>query len=139
MIKAFSRTENGVLRLAVTKDRRGWLHRWWDVQVRTSGELSLIVLPGTEDGGSEDTGLSPAETKVESVLDDTPSSVVQITERIVAKYGHGLRRETVSAALNKALKAGRADVLDQGTGRAKLWTVCTDMTCELTGPLEEGG
>ena len=133
LIKAFSRTENGVLRLTVTKDRRGWLHRWWDVQVRTARGLSLVLAKGEEEPGEPGESavrLSPADRKVESVLSDQPATQRQLTDRIVARYSHGLKRETVSRALNKLLRAGLADHLDQGNGRAGLWMVCQGLTCD---------
>jgi hypothetical protein len=130
LVKPFSRTENGVLRLVVTKDRRGWLHRWWDVQVRTGGGLSLVLTESDEQGSEDAQEMPPAERKVESVLDDTPASIPELTQRIVARHGHGLKRETVSRALNKLLRLGRADRIDQGPGRVVLWTTCQGLTCD---------
>jgi AAA domain len=137
LVKPFSRAENGVLRLAVTKDRRGWLHRWWDVQVRTGGGLSLVLAKGDEQGSAEARELTPAERKVESVLDGTPATIPELTERIAARHGHGLKRETVSRALNKLLRHGRADHIDQGAGRAGLWLNYQGLTCDQAKIMDE--
>jgi hypothetical protein len=122
--QAFDRTTNGVLRLTVAKDRRGWLHRFWEIGVHTESGLTLKFTETTEDGDlSPGHELSPAEKKVAGALTDTPSTAREITDRIAAIHGHGLTRQTMSSALNKLLRLGAADKLDQGTGKPALWTV----------------
>lgn len=148
MIQPFSRTQNGVLRMAVTKDRRGWLHRWHEIGVETGGGgLKVVFTETAEDGtlaGAAALKLAPAEQKVLDALTDAPSTVGHITGRIVAAHGHGLTRQTVSAALNKLLRLGVADKLDPGTGKPALWCVTqclpaaitAGQTCQATGPPE---
>ena len=127
MIQPFSRTQNGVLRMTVTKDRRGWLHRWHEIGIETGGGgLKVCFTETAEDGaltgGIARLNLAPAEQKVLEALDALPSTLGQITDRIAARHGHGLTRQTVSAAVNKLLRLGAADRLDQGTGKPALWT-----------------
>jgi hypothetical protein len=121
LVKPFSRTENGVLRLTVTKDRRGWLHRWHDVQVRTQDGLSLFITEGTEDGAEGEDALTPAEEKLLAVLTAEPTAQADLVTRVAEKFGHGLRRQTATNALNRLSTLGVADRLDQGPGRAALW------------------
>lgn len=143
IIQPFDRTANGVLRLTVTKDRRGWLHRWHEIGVHTGSGMRLAFTETTQDGAlTAGLDLSPAEQKVLDALTDTPSARQEITDRIAARHGHGLTRPTVSAALNKLLRAGVADKLEQGTGKTTLWsatkgTPCVinaGQTCQATGP-----
>jgi predicted nucleic acid-binding Zn-ribbon protein len=145
IMQAFDRTTNGVLRLAVTKDRRGWLHRHWEVGIHVGPVMDIRFTETAEDGGlPAGADLSPAERKVAAALTGTPSTAREITDRIAAAHGHGLTRQTMSAALNKLLRLGTADKLDQGTGKPALWSVTQGMpavigagqTCQATGPPE---
>ena len=124
LVKPFTRTANGVLRLTVTKDRRGWLHRWHDVQVRTGDGMSLLITEtaGEDDGTSGE--LTPAEQKMLAVLTSEPVPQSDLVSRVAGKFGHGLRRQTAANALNRLSTLGLADRLDQGTGRAVLWSDC---------------
>ncbi|MGW6258784.1 AAA family ATPase [Streptomyces sp. NPDC055085] len=81
-----------------------------------------IALDVFGDEGDED-GYSPAESKIlEAMLSDRALTIAEITDRIAAKHGHGLRRTTVSAALNKLAKTGVVDqVGTSGTAMAKTW------------------
>ena len=107
----------------------------------------MVFTETAEDGtlaGAAALKLAPAEQKVLEALTDAPSTVGQITDRIVAAHGHGLTRQTVSAALNKLLRLGVADKLDPGTGKPALWCVTqclpaaitAGQTCQATGPPE---
>ncbi|MGH3254842.1 MAG: AAA family ATPase [Streptosporangiaceae bacterium] len=142
-VQAFDRATNGVLRLTVTKDRRGWLHRWWEVGVHTGSGMRLAFTQATEDGDtSADTKLTPAEHKVQSALTTTPSTAREITDRIAGQHGHGLTRQTMSSALNKLLRLGTADKLDPGAGKPALWyahdgspaVITADQTCRDDTP-----
>lgn len=138
ILQPFTRTQNGVMRMKVSKDRRGWLHRSWSVGIDTSNGMQVKITE-TEDGSdgqAADQPLTPADQKVREVLTLEPSSIAQITDRIAAKYGHGLTRPTVSASLNKLLRRGVADRLDQGTGKSVLWSVYAGQTCQRTGTPE---
>ena len=110
----------------VTKDRRGWLHRWQRSASRPAAGISRSYSPRPPRTAPSPAGaalnLAPAEQKVLGALTAEPSAVAGITDRIAAAYGHGLTRQTVSGALNKLLRLGAADRLDQGTGKPALWT-----------------
>lgn len=131
----FSRTANGALRLEVTKDRRGWLHRHWEIGVNTGFGMRLVFTETEEDqeGVPAEQKLTPADKKVQEALTGTPSTTREITDRIVATHGHGLKRQTVSESLNKLLRRGAADRLDQGTGKSALWSIPAGQTCQVTG------
>ena len=123
LIRPFSRTQDGLLGLDVTKDRRGWLHRAHLIRVGHA-PLALAIAEDSGDQPADRRDLSPAEAKLLDVMDEVPRTVRELTERFAAKYSHGLRRETVSKALHVLLDYGLADRLDTGNGRGKaaLWT-----------------
>jgi AAA domain-containing protein len=119
----FSRTQNGVLKMAVSKDRRGWLHRSWEIVVETGSGMTLrfTELDEDEDGCETAQKLTPADKKTQAALTETPSTTAEITDQIAAQHGHGLKRQTLSESLNKLLRRGVADKLDRGAGRPALW------------------
>jgi hypothetical protein len=116
-LRPFSRAQDGILRLTVTKDRRGWLHRWHRIHV---GHRPLAL--AITEAGETQPAMPPAEAKVLDAMDGTPRTARELVDRIAAKHGHGLRRETVSRALNTLLEAGMADCLVTGPGRPRLWS-----------------
>ncbi|MGO8957300.1 MAG: AAA family ATPase [Streptosporangiaceae bacterium] len=122
-LKPFTRTQDGILKLTVTKDRRGWLHRYHRIRVEHGDVLNFHISEAAEDEGDEkETDLPPAQAKLLDAMDDAPATVVELVDRIVNRHGHGLKRETVSRSLNELLKAGLTDRIDQGPGKAALWT-----------------
>ena len=56
------------------------------------------------------------------MIDDTPRTVGELTDRFAAKHGHGLRRETVSKALNGLLDDGLVNCQPTGKGKPNLWS-----------------
>lgn len=124
-IRPFSKTESGSSKLTVVKDRRGWLEREHEVAFLAGSTLTVTIAPrGSADEDEHRDEMAPADRKVLEALTDQPSTVKEITDRIVAKHGHGLKRETVSRSLTKLLDEGLADRLDQGNGKAALWNQC---------------
>ncbi len=81
--------------------------------------------PGTPD-------MPPAQAKLLAVTDGTPRATRELVDRVVAQFGHGLTRETVSRALNALVRAGHIDRLDQGGGRQALWTKTAGQTRDVT-------
>ena len=51
-----------------------------------------------------------------------PRTVGELTDRFAAKHGHGLRRETVSKALNGLLDDGLVNCQPTGKGKPNLWS-----------------
>jgi AAA domain len=137
--QAFDRTTNGVLHMQVTKDRRGWLHRYWEIGVNTESGMRLVFTETTEDGDTAPVKLSPAAVKIQAVLTETPASIAEITDRLAAKFGHGLKRETASRSLNELARNGLACKYDRGTGKAAFWSVSAGQTCDDHTPPEKGG
>lgn len=124
MLRPFSREQDGMLKYTVSKDRRGWLHRYWKVRIHT--DHGSIVPQFAEDDLSEPGEGSipgpPARRKIYEVLNDTPAGYRQIVDAVNARYGHFLSRQTVSTELNELGRAGYAESIDQG--RETLWTKC---------------
>jgi hypothetical protein len=135
--QAFDRTTNGVLRMQVTKDRRGWLHRFWEIGVNTGNGMRIVFTETAEDGAAEPVKLSPAAQKVQAVLTGEPSTIAAITDRLAARFGHGLKRETVSRCLGELAQSGLAQKFDPGSGRAAFWSVFAGQTCDITGARNE--
>jgi hypothetical protein len=121
-IRPFSKLQNGASKLAVTKDRRGWLHRCHEIAfiADTSG-LALTIRESDAGDISDGAGaLPPAAQKILSVLNASPASNSDIRDRVSAKYGHGLQRETVSRHCNELLRSGL--VARSGAEPYHLWT-----------------
>lgn len=122
MVRPFSRAMNGKLKLAVTKDRRGHLHRFWDVVVKTSGGIQMS-LAETDMTPRKQDGLTPADEKLLAALTTEPMTQRALVDRVAAEHGFGLRRPTASESLNRLLALGLADRIDQGNGRQALWSL----------------
>jgi AAA domain/Penicillinase repressor len=122
-IRPFSRHQDGLLRLTITKDRRGHLHRHHEIKVITeAGSMALEISEVAAPADPALAGLPPADLKVLDALRETstPATIRQIVDRIAAKHGHGLKRPTVSTALNRL--ADRSLVDSEGdTGKDKHW------------------
>lgn len=104
VIKPFSRAQDGLLKLTVSKDRRGYLHREHELRVRVADggmRLELTRVEGTTDDPAI-AGLPPAAVKLLTVLREVaqPVTVGALTDGVAARYGHGLKRPTVSTNLN---------------------------------------
>lgn len=138
IVQPFTRTQNGVMRMKVTKDRRGWLHRSWAVGIDIGDGMRVRIAETEEnsDGQGTEQPLTKADQKVQEALTADPSTIPQITDRIAAQHGHGLTRQTVSESLNKLLRRGVADRLDQGSGKTVLWSVYAGQTCRPTDTAE---
>lgn len=125
----FSRSQDGILTLTVTKDRRGWLHRSHRIEV-TRSPLHLNV---TEQHAPTSKTRPPAQAKLLEALGADPVTVHVLVDRVEANHGHGLTRETVSKALKALLLDGLADKIDQGNGRPALWFKAAGQTRDVTG------
>lgn len=118
-LHAFSRSQDGALGLMVSKDRLGGLHRYYSIRVTASPlALHFTKTSATEVEGQS---MSPAAEKLLDVLTNTPMTNEQLVDRVHAKYGHGLRRETVSRVLNALADQGLVQRDDMGKGRPALW------------------
>lgn len=116
MLRPFTRECDGLLRLAATKDRRGHLHRDWQVQVRTGdGKLSYVFARGEAEGASKEEW-PPARHKVYEYLASAPRTSSEIA--LATAY----TAETVSRELNALLAEGyvRREGADQD-GRVATW------------------
>lgn len=124
--KPFSRDQDGMLKLTVTKDRRGYLHRDWMIRMETgSGTIRPDFYHATEDSFAD--AWPPARRKIYGVLDTAPCTNEHIREQI-GKYfpdegKPGITRETVSRELNALLRDGYASRIGSD-GEASLWRKC---------------
>lgn len=85
-----------------------------------SVELDADPEPAQDDAGPD---LAPAARKILEALGQgvEPIDRKTIVDRIAAKHGHGLARETVSRELNRLLDLGLVDRIDEGPGKSDLW------------------
>jgi len=126
MLKPFTRTGNGLLKVHVSKDRRGWLHRDWQVHVMTGGGVIAPQFREWEDTGSTLTAAPgadrwpPSRKALFEVLTEEPRSQVSLVNEIVENGGIPLRRETASRELNELARDGLI-VRDDNGGRTALW------------------
>jgi len=101
--KPFTRSDSGLLRLTVSKDRRGYLHRTWLVHMEATGVgLRPDFVHESETAYTD--SWSPAKRKVWGVLSREFQTNEEIRE-LIKKYhpGQEMARETVSRALNELL------------------------------------
>lgn len=121
-IKLFSRTQSGLLELTVTKDRRGYLHRQHEVRVEVEqGVMTLAFNKVEQTAGAS---LPAGAEKILSVLREAtePLSTPTLIDRVKAKFGHGLSKETVSRYGKILVERGLADTTDSGPFSVKYWT-----------------
>lgn len=134
--RPFHRGQSGLLLLTVTKDRRGYLHRHHEILVDVDNGITLTFTEvessnAAAAGGS--TGAAPqiskAGAKLLEVLTASPDPIlaIDIVDGVVKRFGHGLRRETVSRELAKLRDAGLVDEFDVGPRGSKRWVA----TCNL--------
>lgn len=128
----FSRSQSGLLKLLVQKDRRGYLHRAHEIAVNVDageGTLALAFTPVDHTVGRDGAraeafpgdpaaadpavaDLPPATRKLLVVLRDAggqPLTRRELVDRVKARWNHALRRPTASSALNELAKRGLAD------------------------------
>jgi hypothetical protein len=120
-VRPFTREQSGLLRLTVSKDRRGWLARAFEVRVEVdAGRLDVGITPAgsgapgaiVDDPALAGLDLPPAALKLLAVLraaEGTPLTARELVDRVAERFGHGLTRPTVSGALNALAGAALAD------------------------------
>jgi len=129
---SFNRTESGRLVLSVAKDRRGFLHRSWSVEVAVSDGRMRLGFSKTEGGNEEDPlGLRPADRRVLDALRSKPGeflSAIQIGG-LAASDGNrpaSLRGDTIRKSCRRLVDRGLADEAASRSGEAKYWSAKRD-------------
>jgi hypothetical protein len=118
-ITPFRRDQGGLLKLTVSKDRRGYLARAHQVRVEADGGQLAVTISaaGTAEAGLDDPDLAgldlpPAARKLLAVLREQrgePLTASELVDRVKQRFGHGLGRQTVSTALNDLAKRDLVD------------------------------
>jgi hypothetical protein len=106
--RPFSRQQDGLLQFTITKDRRGYLHRDWLVEVSTGMIMDLDFVHESQEAIVS--SWAPAKRKVYGILSNEWQSNEKIRERL-EKYFAGekaMTRETVSTVLNELMREGYA-------------------------------
>jgi hypothetical protein len=122
MTTPFTREQDGNLKINIPKDRRGWLHRNWNVDVHTGNGIIQPEFTRETPDNTPVTQISgaPGKRSIYAVLDDIPKTYHEINELVHEKDGFYLKRTTVSQYLNELLKDGLVEKLD-GRGRENEW------------------
>jgi hypothetical protein len=129
MVTPFTREQEGNLKVVITKDRRGWLHRHWNVDVHTGA--GVIQPEFTRDDPEQpgervaESSWPPARRFLYEALTASPQSSRDLVDTLVQTEvcPKGLKRETCSRELNKLADDGFAQRFDQGPGRDALWSL----------------
>jgi hypothetical protein len=126
MTTPFTREQDGNLKVIITKDRRGWLYRNWNVDVHTGNgiihpEFSRDAPPET--GKAAQAEWPPSRRALYEVLTNMPQSSQDLVDAIVNKGGIPLKRETRSRELNQLATDGYAERHDHGNGRDAGWSL----------------
>ena len=121
-VQPFAKMQDGLSRLAITKDRRGWLHRSNEVTftaAKTAGEFLRVTIRETE----TDLGvtLRESEQHVLAVLGSRPLTQREVGERAAAQFGRRYDPGTISRALNELLRLNLAAQVIPDYGRSIHW------------------
>jgi hypothetical protein len=120
----FSRSESGMSKLMVTKDRRGWLHRGFEVAFTAdprSATAELIVTDTKAISGSI-AGLTPVEDAVLDQLGSRPVIAPDLAERIASRPGGKRYNERyIRNALNDLARMGLASQVGTSENGYILW------------------
>lgn len=119
-VQPFTRHDDGILTLACTKDRRGFIHpRRYRLRVRHDLQVLFVSDEERRAAEAEDAreSLTPAETKVFDCLTDKAAGIDFMIKRVQGKHQVTLRRETVSRALGRLTELGLAEQVTGGGGR----------------------
>jgi AAA domain len=133
-LSPFSHYQDGKLSLIVTKDRAGWLHRWWEIAVCHNPLGLTFTHSKPPSGGGSD--LSPAEVKILAALTTEPQPTADVLDRLHDMQGHYLKRETMSRGLNRLVDLGLADRASEG--REALWFLPDPLGAIRAPAVDEG-
>lgn len=117
--RPFSREQDGLLRLSITKDRPGWLHRHYQIRV-SRDPLSLDLMKAAEPS-NEEKELPPISRQLLSVITDEPAALQVLNDRLWSAVGHRHPHKALLGALEALVTGGLADRMDCGPGRPVLW------------------
>jgi hypothetical protein len=152
-IKPFNRSQDGILRLTTSpgKDRRGWLAMAYEIHVKIGETVTLDIIEASAEAIRGSVEMTPGKAKLWEALnaiatEGTPVSASDVVDWIVRKYGHGLKRQTVSTYLNELAADGLADCISARVGQPKFWypvtmsaspdmsdRICLSASAPLTG------
>lgn len=120
-LSPFSRSQDGRVKLVVSKDRFGCLHRNWRLDVAHSPlDLRFTQTSGDPVAAEGEAPKISYAQKMLAVLSDEAVPQAALVDRVSARFGHGLRRETASRLLNELLSQHLAEKYDRA-GKATLW------------------
>lgn len=112
MVIPFSRDQPGELKVTVTKDRRGYLHRDWQVTVKTGTGITVEFTRDTVSNTPVDR-LAPLMQKVSDLLAGSPAG---LTGNAIEKAVPG-NVPAIRAARDKLVDDGFVAVRQTGTAR----------------------
>jgi AAA domain len=123
MKSPFNRNESGVLRLTVTKDRRGYLHRTWLVNMESnSGSLHPQFVNESEKAKTD--LWSDDKRKIYGALNDDEQTVDEIAELYAKLFAPTMvpHRDTIVRLLNELNRDGYATKILPDRHPNQRWT-----------------
>jgi AAA domain len=134
LVTPFSRNESGLVKLIVTKDRRGYLHRKHDMAVLAAQPLRLQFTRDDKTSSSGPVALAGFRTAARKLLaalaaahqrsqDPASTTRAQLTvpetvDLVKELFGHGLNWDNSKGDLNALLRAELVDKVE-GVGRQR--------------------
>lgn len=111
LVRAFTRAQSGELKLTVSKDRRGYLHRTWSVEVVTGSGVIVFGFSKTDAPNATDTSAwSRDRTAVyEALSPAVPMNYHDLNDSIHKSRGYRMTRVALVAELEALGELGRAD------------------------------
>jgi AAA domain len=123
--KPFTRSDSGLLRLTVSKDRRGYLHRTWLVHMEaTAVGLRPDFVHESETAYTD--SWSPTKRKVWGVLTRDWQTGEEVRE-LIKKFHGDVERETVSRALNELHRESFVSVQGNEHAPIRSWRRCREL------------
>lgn len=122
-VTPFSRTQAGTVKLNVSKDRRGWLHRWHEMRLtpHSAGAHLEIVIEATQPVLADNA--PPIQQALMKCLTTQPESRSYLHNLVTREMHARPARETVSRALNELADKGLVTRLDMGPGKEAYWSL----------------
>lgn len=112
----FTRDSDGTLKMKITKDRRGYLSRAWDIEVKVNAGVRFVFT----ESGDELAGFSERDRNLLSVLTHQEQSTSEVTALYCKTY-ENIDRRQVSRALDRLNRADLSSKRLAPGGKTAFW------------------
>lgn len=124
IITPFSRDQAGSMKLHVSKDRRGWLHRYHQIEVTPkllTGDLMKFEVTSMDAVDALAAGLTNLQQMVFDVLSQQHQTINWVIDTVSKKTGQQHHRQVIQKILWQLSDMRLADKLDMGPGAPAYW------------------